>query len=226
MEISTTGEFDKAVAGSGGAPNLVAVLFYSASHPPAMQMFELVPHLKGDFPSVSFYVVDCDVKAELLCKGEASHLPTMAFYCNGKKFAAVEGADPPKVLQTLKAMENQTANGSSDINERLKNLTRAAPVVLFMKGSKDSPFCKFSREAVGILNTIGVEYHAFDILKDEEVRQGLKDYSDFPTYPQLYIQGELIGGVDIMRSEAADGSLGKMLQEAAKGSNQENPTEK
>jgi len=216
MEISTAEEFEKAVSPAKMDPTyLAAVLFYSTSHPPAMQMLALIPHLKTDFPSVSFYVVNCDINADLLCKGEASCLPTMTVYSNGKKFASVEGADPPNVIKTLKsALAKGTATDKADINERLKHLTHAAPVMLFMKGSKDSPFCRFSREAVDILNTNGAEFQGFDILKDEDVRQGLKTYSDFPTFPQLYIQGELIGGVDIMRAQAADGSLKRMLQEA------------
>merc|ERR1712113_1593 len=79
--------------------------------------------------------------------------------------------------------------------------------MLFMKGSKDEPFCKFSKQAVAILNKHSIEYSTFDILQDEEVRSGLKEYSNWKTYPQLYIGGELVGGVDLMKEMDEDGSL-------------------
>merc|ERR1719428_881137 len=86
-----------------------------------------------------------------------------------------------------------------------------------MKGSKAEPFCKFSKQAVAILNKHNAEYSTFDILKDDEVRQGLKDYSNWKTYPQVYISGELIGGVDILREMDEDGSLMDAIPDDARG---------
>jgi Grx4 family monothiol glutaredoxin len=80
-------------------------------------------------------------------------------------------------------------------------------VVLFMKGDRDEPRCGFSRKVVEALNDTGVEYSTFDILQDEEVRQGLKTFSNWPTYPQLYAGGELLGGCDIVLEMAAGGEL-------------------
>merc|ERR1711862_349804 len=98
-----------------------------------------------------------------------------------------------------------------DLNAKLKSLINFSPVMLFMKGSKVEPFCKFSKQAVALLNEIEAEYSTFDILQDEEVRSGLKEYSNWKTYPQLYIQGELIGGIDIMKEMKEDGSLKEAL---------------
>ena len=72
--------------------------------------------------------------------------------------------------------------------------------MMFMKGSKEAPFCKFSKQACNILNAYGVNFGTFDIFMDEEVRQGLKVYSNWPTYPQLYIKGELIGYRSVLNS--------------------------
>mmetsp|Transcript_15467 Transcript_15467/g.28397 ORF Transcript_15467/g.28397 Transcript_15467/m.28397 type:complete len:196 (-) Transcript_15467:42-629(-) len=93
--------------------------------------------------------------------------------------------------------------------------------MLFMKGSKHEPFCKFSKQAVAILNKHDAEYSTFDILQDNEVREGLKEYSNWRTYPQLYIQGELIGGVDIIQEMETDGSLSEALSIA----NADDPSE-
>jgi len=85
------------------------------------------------------------------------------------------------------------------LDERLKKLINKAKCVVFMKGHPDQPRCVFSKTLVGILAETGVAYDHFDILSDEEVRQGLKTYSNWPTYPQVYVDGELVGGLDIIK---------------------------
>ncbi|KAJ5125090.1 uncharacterized protein N7515_008915 [Penicillium bovifimosum] len=84
---------------------------------------------------------------------------------------------------------------------RLGQLVKAASVMLFMKGTPSSPQCGFSRQLVGILRERSVKYGFFNILADEEVRQGLKEYAEWPTFPQLWVDGELVGGLDIVREE-------------------------
>ena len=81
---------------------------------------------------------------------------------------------------------------------RLAELVKAAPVMLFMKGSPSAPQCGFSRQIVGILRERSVKYGFFNILADEDVRQGLKEFADWPTFPQLWVEGELVGGLDIV----------------------------
>ncbi len=85
------------------------------------------------------------------------------------------------------------------LNQRLKTLISSSRIMLFMKGSPSHPRCGFSRQAVEILSSAKLIFGTFDILSDEEVRQGLKVYSDWPTYPQLYVNGELVGGLDILK---------------------------
>ncbi|WAR21476.1 GLRX3-like protein [Mya arenaria] len=85
------------------------------------------------------------------------------------------------------------------LDDRLKGLINQAPVMLFMKGDRAAPRCGFSKQTIAILNESGVEYSTFDILGDDEVRQGLKTFSNWPTYPQLYVKGELVGGLDIIK---------------------------
>jgi len=93
------------------------------------------------------------------------------------------------------------------LNDRLERLIRGDTVMLFMKGNAENPRCGFSRQAIEILNEYDVPFGSFDILSDEDVRQGLKVYSDWPTYPQIYVKGELMGGLDIMKEMAEEGSL-------------------
>ncbi|KAB8069217.1 glutaredoxin [Aspergillus leporis] len=84
---------------------------------------------------------------------------------------------------------------------RLADLVKAAPVMLFMKGTPSAPQCGFSRQLVAILRERSVKYGFFNILADEDVRQGLKEFADWPTFPQLWVSGELVGGLDIVKEE-------------------------
>ncbi len=102
---------------------------------------------------------------------------------------------------------------AGELKERIEALLGSAPVVLFMKGNPLMPQCGFSANAVGILNQLGKEFKTFDILKDPEIRQGLKEYSNWPTYPQLYIKGKLVGGNDILMEMYETGDLQEMFAE-------------
>ncbi len=88
-------------------------------------------------------------------------------------------------------------------------------VMLFMKGSPSMPQCGFSAAVVGILKQVGVPFGSFNILADQDIREGLKEYSSWPTFPQLYVDGKLIGGADIVRDLHARGELTKLLAPAA-----------
>ena len=88
---------------------------------------------------------------------------------------------------------------------------RQSPVMLFMKGNPEEPRCGFSRKVVAALEETGAPFGHFDILSDDDVRQGLKKFSDWPTYPQLYVNGELLGGCDIILEMAQEGELAEAL---------------
>ncbi|HZW14494.1 MAG TPA: Grx4 family monothiol glutaredoxin [Noviherbaspirillum sp.] len=101
----------------------------------------------------------------------------------------------------------------SDIQAWIKDTVTQHPVVLFMKGTAEFPQCGFSGRAVQILNACGIEnIVTVNVLEDAEVRQGIKEYSNWPTIPQLYIKGEFIGGSDIMTEMYESGELQKLLQ--------------
>ena len=99
-----------------------------------------------------------------------------------------------------------------DAQELIKQQVTGHPVVLYMKGSPKFPQCGFSANAVRILNALGVkDYFTVDVLQEAEIRQGIKDYSNWPTIPQLYIKGEFVGGSDIMTEMYQSGELQKLL---------------
>jgi len=98
------------------------------------------------------------------------------------------------------------------IFDLIKGQISREDVVLYMKGTTDFPQCGFSAMVVGILQTIGVKFHDINILEDNDLRQGIKDFSDWPTIPQLYIAGEFVGGCDIVREMYENGELSNILK--------------
>ena len=103
----------------------------------------------------------------------------------------------------------------SDVKERIDALVKANDVVLFMKGSALFPQCGFSSRAVAILDHLGASFETVDVLQDAEIRQGIKEYSDWPTIPQLYVKGEFVGGSDIMMEMFESGELQQLVSTPA-----------
>ena len=102
---------------------------------------------------------------------------------------------------------------NASVSERIRMDVTTNDVVLYMKGTPVFPQCGFSAQAVQILTMLGVTFKGVDVLADPSIRQGIKDYSNWPTVPQLYIKGEFIGGCDIMREMFQSGELQKTLAE-------------
>lgn len=100
-----------------------------------------------------------------------------------------------------------------DITARITSLLSEHPVVLFMKGTQYFPQCGFSARAISILEHLGVEPHTVDVLADPEIRAGIKAYSNWPTVPQLYVKGELVGGSDILMEMVESGELAQLFAE-------------
>ena len=103
-----------------------------------------------------------------------------------------------------------------DVIERIKAQISAQPVVLFMKGTPDFPQCGFSAQTVAALRAVGTPFHAVNIFEDPELRDAIKQYSNWPTFPQLYVKGELIGGCDIALQMYQSGELKELVDEATK----------
>ena len=101
----------------------------------------------------------------------------------------------------------------SDVKQRLDEIVQGHDVVLFMKGTALFPQCGFSSRAIAILDHLGVPFETVDVLQDPEIRNGIKDYSDWPTIPQLYVKGEFVGGSDIMMEMFQAGELQQLIQD-------------
>eukprot|EP00941_MAST-03F_sp_MAST-3F-sp1_P003585 g3585.t1 len=140
--------------------------------------------------------------------GGADIIEEMAEDGELEELAKVEPPLPPSTEATNIALSPEEV-----LNIRLKKLIGQSSVMLFMKGNPDEPRCGFSRKIVSILRENGVtNFGYFDILSDEEVRQGLKTFSNWPTYPQLYHNSKLIGGLDVIQDMAEDGELAELVE--------------
>jgi monothiol glutaredoxin len=118
----------------------------------------------------------------------------------------MRSSSPPPPNEGVKTMTDAA-------QARIAELVQGSDVLLFMKGSPLFPQCGFSSRAVAILQHLGVEFDSVDVLQDQEVRQGIKAFSDWPTIPQLYVKGEFVGGSDIMMEMYESGELAQLLTE-------------
>uniref|UniRef100_A0A8C0HN72 Glutaredoxin 3 n=1 Tax=Buteo japonicus TaxID=224669 RepID=A0A8C0HN72_9AVES len=203
--------------------SLVVVHFWAPWAPQCAQMNEVMAALAKEHTQVTFVKLEAEAVPEVSEKYEISSVPTFLFFKNSQKVDRLDGAHAPELTKKVQrhASSSSVSAGSNDsvkedLNVRLKKLINAAPCMLFMKGSPKEPRCGFSKQMVEILNKHGISFSSFDIFSDEEVRQGLKTYSNWPTYPQLYVAGELIGGLDIVKELEASGELDTVCPKAQK----------
>lgn len=119
--------------------------------------------------------------------------------------------NPFNVVQGAAIVEVEE-NKNLDISTRVENLIGSSPIFLFMKGTPDMPQCGFSANVIRILNQHSVSYKTFNILSDMDIREGVKQFSNWPTYPQLYVKGQLVGGNDIVNELMQNGELEQILK--------------
>eukprot|EP00904_Undaria_pinnatifida_P001553 jgi/Undpi1/11399/HiC_scaffold_30.g13696.m1 len=224
VEAVTLKEYDAAVGSK------TCVFFWAAWHEPSKpggQMDEVFSQLADLHQgAVTFIKVEAEANPEVSEKLEIATVPTFVLLKGGLTYGKVEGADPPVLAKRVQELANErlpdkeaVADGAEGVEPelaaKLKRLISTSPVMLFMKGAAKEPKCKFSRRMVEVLRGAGVDFGSFDILSDDEVRNGLKAYSNWPTFPQLYVKGVLLGGVDNLTKLAENGDLKAQLQVAA-----------
>jgi len=199
---------------------------------PMDEAMKILAEEESDLKSVNFLRVEAEQLADVSMDYEVAAVPTFLFFLGGKIVQRIEGAKAADVTKAVKSLakvqptprsNNQSAKEAKietpeELNERLKKIIESSSVMLFMKGDPASPKCGFSRQTIELLNGLDAKFGSFDILTDDAVRQGLKTYSNWPTYPQLYIKGELVGGLDILKEMNSGGELKPMLDEARSSS--------
>lgn len=193
-----------------------SVVHFAASWAPqCAHMDEILTELSKIHTGLKFLKIEAENVPEVAMQHQIVAVPTIVFLKDGRPVSRVDGAQAADVTANTEKLAADTASAAEapvpaakeDLGTRLKKLVNAAPVMLFMKGNAGQPRCGFSREAVALLQDQGVEFSSFDILSDDEVRQGLKELSNWPTFPQLYANGTLVGGLDIMKEMVASGDF-------------------
>ncbi|PAV80855.1 hypothetical protein WR25_17075 [Diploscapter pachys] len=180
---------------------------------------DLTADLGADRVEAAF--LDAEALPSVSHKHNINAVPTVVLFKNGTAVDRIDGFKMDEIRRKVNsklgsADENDSQEMTKeDLNARLKKLIESHKLMLFMKGNKDAPKCGFSRQMTDLLNSVKVDYGTFDILSDEDVRQGLKSYSNWPTYPQLYLDGELLGGLDVVREELQDEDFVSKLPKVA-----------
>jgi len=218
----------QALTDSKSSPSLLIVLLFTASwHEPSVDLIPVLESLTKQYSpdKLRAFSMDADKFDTLATQYGVSSVPTVLFLRGSKEIDRFEGADSSELSKRLLIHEKQPSlwathqiepSDEKDVDARLKKLINAEPVMVFMKGSPDAPRCGFSHKLVQLLEDRGIKFGSFDILSDEMVRQELKRFSNWPTYPQIYANGELLGGLDIIMEMDQNGELMESVPDEAK----------
>lgn len=191
---------------NSSGPN-VCCLFSAEWAEQCKQLHDVMVTLSSQHSQIQFIEVPAEELSDISLKHQVEAVPTIIFFQNGKAIDRIDGVDVAGLTMRCKKMIGDCGETKEQLETRLKQLINKAKVMIFMKGDRNTPKCGFSKTLIGIVNEAGVAYDTFDILTDEAVRQGLKTFSDWPTYPQVYVNGELIGGLDIIKELLQNGEL-------------------
>ncbi|KAJ3196518.1 Glutaredoxin 3 [Irineochytrium annulatum] len=228
IDISSTEQYRSLTTGTKGAA-LTSVINFHATWAQQCQDMNLVfDELSNKFPALQFLKIEAEEFPEISEETEIAAVPTFLFFKDGKILDRIEGANAPLLTTTTEkhaktasvptttpsaTTTNTTSTNltKSQLDQRLRKLVSSNQVMIFIKGTPDQPRCGFSRQLIEILTEHNVPYGSFNILADEVVRAGLKEFSNWPTFPQVYIGGELVGGLDIVKELVASGEFQKMV---------------
>ncbi|PSC68630.1 monothiol glutaredoxin-S17 [Micractinium conductrix] len=230
QSLNELADFRKALA----EHRLAVVHFWAAWCEPCAFLDTVLKQLAADAPAVAVLRVEAEKAADISEAYNVSFVPYFLFFRDGKVVDSLEGADAPTLTTKFAALVGGGGGGGATqpaaeapaaaqpasvepaggLQARLQQLVNQQPIMLFMKGSPDAPRCGFSRKVVEAIQQCGAQFGSFDILSDDGVRQGLKELSQWPTYPQLYLNGELLGGCDIVLEMAEAGELQSELAKA------------
>jgi len=188
--------------------SLIIIHFWADWSKPSISINQLLDQLSVQYQNISFFKIEAEKVPEVSEKYGVTSVPLLLFFKNGVIIDKIEGASPGLLAEKI-VMYNNTPK--EDLTSRLAKVINQTPVTLFMKGTPEAPKCGFSRKMVDILKNENIQFSSFDILSDQDIREGLKKYSNWPTYPQLYSNGKLIGGLDIVKELSEEGDLQNSL---------------
>jgi len=208
--------------------------FWASWAEPCKSMNEVFIELAKKYPKVLFLQIEAEALQDITESFDIESVPTFVLLRGHTLLGRITGADavglsnalaihahpaPKPLSQTDRepaapTYQSEKEETQEELNTRLLQLMNRDKVMLFMKGSPDQPQCGFSRKMVDLLRNEGVQFASFDILKDDSVRQGLKTFNQWPTFPQLIIKGEFVGGLDVVKEMVEAGELRELVTQA------------
>ncbi|TPX34859.1 hypothetical protein SmJEL517_g02636 [Synchytrium microbalum] len=227
VEISSEEQLQSIIKAAQSKPTIFN--FYATWAQPCKDMNDVFDELAAKYPALSFVKLEAENYPDFSEEQEIAAVPTFILFKDGKPMDRVEGANAPMLKSTVEKYGKASANATKFIppqlaavdgvapltgealEKRLNELVNSHPVMLFMKGTPQQPRCGFSRQLVELLNSLETPYGSFNILADENIRNGLKEFSKWPTFPQLYVNGEFIGGLDVVKEMVDANELQAML---------------
>ncbi|KAG0015360.1 Glutaredoxin 3 [Podila clonocystis] len=203
-----------------------ALNFWAAWAPPCIQMNEVFEELATKNSAIHFIKIEAEKFPDISEEYEIAAVPSFVIVKEGNVVDRVEGANAPELSKAIakysKSSSTSALNGAApttspsvapptmspeEMNARLKELTSSSAVMAFIKGTPTAPRCQFSRQLLEILTAQNIRFSSFNILADDEVRQAMKAFSDWPTFPQVYVKGEFVGGLDVVKELVATGEF-------------------
>uniref|UniRef100_A0A7S0VBN1 Glutaredoxin n=1 Tax=Polytomella parva TaxID=51329 RepID=A0A7S0VBN1_9CHLO len=190
--------------------NKLVVLFFWAEWSEPCKALQVVAEALSNKFSIDVLKVEAEKVEDVSSDFNITVVPSFIILKGSKELDRVDGADPASLTQKLSAAVAKYPSVSP--LDRVRSLVEGNDVLLAMKGSATAPRCGFSRRVVACLLAEDVKFVSVDILQDEELRTAFKEFASWPTYPQLYVKGEFVGGCDIVEEMAANGELKELLK--------------
>ncbi|GAN03734.1 glutaredoxin [Mucor ambiguus] len=211
--ITTERQFKRLVS---KADTIHVLNFWATKAEPCKQMNEVFRVLADRFPSLTYIQIEAEEFPAISQSMSVESVPSFLIVKDNQVLNSVEGAKAAELSNLVAKYNNEQGSNQQTISDnelefRLRDLIQTDRIMVFMKGSPSKPRCGFSRQVVELLTELQVKYSSFDILTDDQVRQGLKTLSDWPTYPQIYVKGELVGGLDLLKEMIASGEFQDMV---------------
>jgi len=207
--------------------------FWAPWAEPCKQMNQVVIELARKYENVLVLQVEAETLADITESFEIEAVPSFILLRGHTLLTRIAGADATALTSAMAAHAHNVLRAQShtdrspsaaptdvtmaveetpeQLNERMRGLMTQSKVVLFMKGNPDAPRCGFSKQTVAILREQKVEFNHFDILEDESVRQGLKVLNNWPTFPQIIVDGEFVGGLDVLKESVESGEFQEIV---------------
>ncbi|KAG2032160.1 thioredoxin-like protein [Suillus americanus] len=225
VDIPNTPQFQELL--SKDLKRISLIYFWTSWAEPCKQMNKVVEELAKAYPKLLALRVEAEEQADITDSFDINSVPTCLVIQGHALLGRIEGGDAKRLTETIaKLLGNNSSVApqsttspapplSSEMDEqleaRMQDIMHQSAVVLFMKGEPDTPRCGFSKTAVALLRERKISFTHFDILSDENVRQGLKTLNDWPTFPQFIVKGEFVGGLDVVKEMKDSGEFDEVF---------------